>query len=306
MTTRPMFSIITACLNRADFIATAIQSVMDQNYQPFEHIIVDGGSTDGTLEILKRYPHLRVISEPDQGVYDAMNKGIRMAKGEIIGLLNSDDYYEKECFAYTAHAFINDPTINAVAGCARVLKQVNNQGVEEVQVHSSSMLLNPIHAATFGVPIPNAWFLRKDVFKKLGGFGLRYRLVADRDFLIRFYQAGFIFFTSEKVFYNYIQHANSLTISDSRISRLERLKEKVLLAQNHMSDSQKGIRNQFNQWYIYLIGEIIKTAWRLGDRKTIIFYFTQLVKKNPLWVFPLFLTNLYEVKRIPSLRRGNS
>lgn len=296
-----MLSIITACLNRTDFIETAIRSVLDQNYHPFEHIIIDGGSTDGTLEILKRYPHLRVISEPDNGVYDAMNKGIHMAKGEIIGLLNSDDYYEKGCFSHAAHVFINDPTVVAVVGNARVLTQENDGRNKEIKIHYSSMLLNPLHAATFGVPIINAWFLNKDVLEKLGEFDLRYRLAADRDFLIRFYLAGFNFFISEKVFYNYLQHENSLTITDNPIRRLEYLKENISVAHKYMSALQMSIRAQSKKWYIFLVSEVCKTALRIKDYETIVIYLTQLIRKNPLWIFSLLIKNLHLVKRIPEI-----
>ena len=86
-------SIITPSFNQGSFIETTILSVLEQGYPNFEHIIVDGGSTDDTLAMLARYPHLTVISEPDQGQAEAVNKGLRRASGEIIGWLNSDDTY---------------------------------------------------------------------------------------------------------------------------------------------------------------------------------------------------------------------
>ncbi|MBN1416361.1 MAG: glycosyltransferase, partial [Bacteroidales bacterium] len=94
----PKISIITPCLNRVEFIRTAIESVLAQNYQNFEHIIIDGGSTDGTLELLKKYQHVIFVSEPDENLYEAINKGIRLASGKIIGHLNSDDFYSKAIF----------------------------------------------------------------------------------------------------------------------------------------------------------------------------------------------------------------
>ena len=98
----PTITTITPSLNRAKFIDEAIKSVLNQDYPHVEHIIIDGGSTDGTLDVLALYPNLKVISEPDQGIYDAINKGIRMAKGDIIGILNSDDYYEPNFFSELA------------------------------------------------------------------------------------------------------------------------------------------------------------------------------------------------------------
>ncbi len=92
-------SVVTVSLNQAAYIEANIRSVLAQAYPGVEHIVVDGGSTDGTLDILKRYPHLRWISEPDTGQSNALNKGIAMATGEIVGWLNSDDTYEPGAFA---------------------------------------------------------------------------------------------------------------------------------------------------------------------------------------------------------------
>ena len=91
-------SIITATYNSERTLRNTLDSVLRQDYHGYEHIIIDGGSTDNTLAIIREYEprfagHLRWISEPDHGIYDAMNKGIRMAKGEVVGILNSDDFY---------------------------------------------------------------------------------------------------------------------------------------------------------------------------------------------------------------------
>ena len=97
----PEFSIITVCFNSEKTIQRTLQSVLDQTYENYEYIIVDGASTDRTIDIVRSFMPLfngkmRVISEPDQGIYDAMNKGIRNAKGTLIGMVNSDDYYEPD------------------------------------------------------------------------------------------------------------------------------------------------------------------------------------------------------------------
>ncbi len=96
-------------------IGTAIESVLAQQYEPFEHIVMDGGSTDTTLEQLAAYPHLRVVSEPDHGLYDALNKGIALARGEIIAQLSSDDAFEPGIFSSIAEVFTQNPEVDAVS-----------------------------------------------------------------------------------------------------------------------------------------------------------------------------------------------
>src|SRR3990172_11116719 len=111
----PKFSIVTTSLNQAGFIDANIGSVLAQQYPDAEHIVVDGGSTDGTLDILKRYPHLRCTSGPDRGQSQAFNKGLAMATGEVVGWLNSDDTYEPGVFRLVAEQF-RDPDIHVVYG----------------------------------------------------------------------------------------------------------------------------------------------------------------------------------------------
>jgi glycosyltransferase involved in cell wall biosynthesis len=98
-------SIITPSFNSVNYIERAIKSVLSQDYDNWEHIIVDGGSMDGTLEILKKYPHLVWVSEPDRGQSDAMNKGFQMSTGEIIGYLNADDWYKEDALQYVNDFF---------------------------------------------------------------------------------------------------------------------------------------------------------------------------------------------------------
>ena len=116
------FSIITACLNRREFIGAAIESVLAQNYPEFEHWIIDGGSSDGTLEVLNRYPHLKVLSEPDRGVYEAWNKGIDRASGDVVSILNSDDVYATGALHRCARIFAASPSVPVVSGGCQIFR----------------------------------------------------------------------------------------------------------------------------------------------------------------------------------------
>jgi glycosyltransferase involved in cell wall biosynthesis len=112
----PKLSIITACYNSSRTIRQTIESVLAQRYAWFEHVIVDGGSTDGTIEILKEYPHLHWMSERDNGIYDAMNKGVKAATGDFVGILNSDDWYAEGALSAVGSAFARHPHWEALFG----------------------------------------------------------------------------------------------------------------------------------------------------------------------------------------------
>jgi glycosyltransferase involved in cell wall biosynthesis len=112
----PKITIVTACLNHGEYLEDAILSVMHQGYPNFEHIIVDGVSKDNTLAVLKRYPHVRWISEPDKGQSDALNKGFRMATGELVGWLNADEYYLPDAFSAVVKAATEDPRADVLYG----------------------------------------------------------------------------------------------------------------------------------------------------------------------------------------------
>lgn len=123
MNKEPLISIVTVCLNSAEYIERCIKSVLSQTYTNVEYIIIDGGSTDGTQEIIKKYENRITcwISENDRGIYDAMNKGIAMCKGEFIGLLNSDDYYPADTIQTVVKAISDDESIDILHGNALVM-----------------------------------------------------------------------------------------------------------------------------------------------------------------------------------------
>ncbi len=117
------FSIITPTFNRRDMLAEALDSVARQDWPEIEHIVVDGGSTDGTLDLIAGHPELRLIGGPDQGVYDALNKGIAAATGDIVCFLNSDDMFEPGAFSAAAAGFANAPDCDSVCGAARLSRR---------------------------------------------------------------------------------------------------------------------------------------------------------------------------------------
>lgn len=207
-----LISIITPSYNRAGMISEAIESVLAQDYPRIEHIIVDGGSSDGTLEILQRYPQLKISSGPDQGMYDALNKGIGVASGEIIGFLNTDDSYSAGAFVEMANLLIKN-NLDAVAGQA--IYFFRNKDNADSVIRRSVLLTERTfwREITYGEPAFNAWFFHRRVFDIIGKFDITYLIAGDRDFLLRFALHNLTYKHLERVVYRYRAHDDSLSMT---------------------------------------------------------------------------------------------
>ena len=204
------FSIVTPTFNRRDMLAEALDSVARQDWPEIEHIIVDGGSTDGTLDLIAGRPELRVIGGPDQGVYDALNKGISAATGEVVCLLNSDDMFEPGALAESAAGFAANPACDSVCGAAQL-----TTGGEAIEVYDREEDKRLISARTalLGASMINARFFRKSALDRIGPFSLDYRIVSDRDFLMRAITRGLRTQPVQSLVYTYRRHHASLSFS---------------------------------------------------------------------------------------------
>lgn len=176
-------TIIIPCFNSARTIEETLESIQKQSYNNIQLIVVDGGSTDVTLQILKKYSSLidQQISEQDNGIYDAMNKGIARATGDVIGILNSDDFYVNEnVIAKVAEAFV--PGIDAVYGDLQYVDQLNTDKVIRTW-KSGNYSRNDF---LFGwMPPHPTFFVRKEVYQQLGNFNTALRSAADYEFMLR-------------------------------------------------------------------------------------------------------------------------
>ena len=200
-------SIITPSLNCARYVGAAVESVMNQAVTGLEHIIVDGGSTDATLAILQSYPHLRVIHGPDAGIYDAVNKGIARSSGAVIGILAADDVYSHHALDGVTGQF-EDSRVDAVAGRA--------ESFDERQARATPFAAagdDLLFHSTLGNPTINAWFFRRTVFEKLGGFNSAYRVAGDREFMLRFACSELRHSSIPQLIYRYRVHGRSTTFS---------------------------------------------------------------------------------------------
>lgn len=178
-------SIITVCLNSETTIRDTIVSVLAQTYPDIEYIIVDGQSKDNTVAIIHEYQDqiAKVITEPDEGIYDAMNKGIVQATGDVIAILNSDDFYlDNEVIAQAVAAFQKVPTVDMVLGGVEF---VNREDADKVVRCYKSTGFKP-WKLRFGLspPHPGA-FIRREAYNQVGSYKLKYKIGADFDFFVR-------------------------------------------------------------------------------------------------------------------------
>ena len=178
---RPLVSVVTPSLNQGRFLPDALASVAAQDYEPIEHIVVDGGSSDETLAILRQQPSLRWTSEPDAGQSDALNKGIFRAHGEIVGWLNADDFYLPGAVRQAVAALARDPTCGMVYAN---YVDVDEHGIEIRRNRATPFDLDAQIRGRNIVPQPTA-FIRRSVLERVGPVDTRYRYVMDLDLWIR-------------------------------------------------------------------------------------------------------------------------
>ena len=190
-------TIITVVFNGAKYIRSAIQSILSQDYDNIEYIVIDGSSTDGTVDIVKEYQDkISVfISEPDEGIYDAMNKGIALATGNVIGILNSDDFYIDE---FVIEKVVKEFDEKGVDSVYADLVFVSPNNLEKTIRYYDSNHFNPSRFAYGWTPAHPTFFVKKEIYDKYGVFRTDFKIAADFDILARFLY-------TQKISYSYMQ-----------------------------------------------------------------------------------------------------
>lgn len=178
-------SIITVVWNNATTIKDAIDSVLSQTYPDIEYIIIDGASTDGTVEIIKSYGEkiTRFLSEPDSGLYDAMNKGIKLATGDVIGILNSDDFYSDTFVIEKVVKVFEEQDIESLFADLVYVKPDN---VEKVVRYYDSSQFHPDKFAYGWMPAHPTFFVKREWYERYGLYKVDYKIAADYELLVRF------------------------------------------------------------------------------------------------------------------------
>lgn len=182
-------TVVTVCFDSATTIEGTLRSVATQTHSDIEHIVVDGASTDGTLDVLDRHCNklAKVISEPDLGIYDAMNKGLRLATGEIIGFLNADDVYADDEVLRKVAAIMATDKLDALFGDAEFVNPVRpSQPVRRYR----SERFRPDRLAWGWMPAHPTLFLRRHVYERFGTFRTDYRIAGDFELVARMFHGG--------------------------------------------------------------------------------------------------------------------
>jgi len=191
----PLVTIITVVYNGEKHIEQTILSVTNQTYQNIEYLIIDGGSTDGTCDIIKKYENKidYWLSEPDGGIYEAMNKGISLAKGQLIGFINSDDWYEETAVSEVVKFLKDDPAVHVLSGLHRIW---DNSGILGITGHSHLFL-------KYGMISHPTSFVKKEIYEKYGAFNCHFRIAADYELMLRLETNKLKFSFIEKVLANF-------------------------------------------------------------------------------------------------------
>src|ERR1700761_4909602 len=195
--TKPLsISIVTPSLNQASFIQEALESVSIQNYSNYEHLVIDGMSTDGTVELLRTFKADRTssniawVSERDNGQSEALNKGFRLAKGDIIGWLNADDRYRIGCFKSVAKAFEDNPDLDILYGDYRVIDEFGELIRIKPEIDFSAFVL--FYHRVLYIPTTTTFFRRR-VFDEGNWVNENLQYVMDLEFFIRLAVKGYRF-----------------------------------------------------------------------------------------------------------------
>jgi hypothetical protein len=216
----PLFSIVLPVLNRAAMLGSALGSLVGQAAPgEMECLVIDGGSTDGSQDIAGSFPFVKLVSEPDQGLYDAINKGIGLAGGSLIGLLNSDDLFTPDSLGQIRNAFATADVDSVCGGAEEVA--VDDVGSVRLIRRWTDPDIRQLSwdCICSGAPIINARFFRRTWFETSGLFDTRWRIAADREFLLRSRLLGLRTRIIEPVVYRYRVHPGSLTFRpEGRVS----------------------------------------------------------------------------------------
>jgi glycosyltransferase involved in cell wall biosynthesis len=256
----PAVSIVTPTLNQARFLQRTLDSVAAQRYPVREHIVIDGGSTDGTLDILSRagnHGPIRWKSEPDEGMYDAVNKGLALTSGDIIGYLPSDDVYLPWAVEAAVEAFATNPATDLVFGDGITFEE--DTGTQILRLYAP---FDRVSLANYASLFQPAVFWRRRLYERLGGFDAGMRYVADLDYWLRAAAAGATIAHLDEVLSVERVHEDRLSTASREAMQAE---EQAMRAGHAGADfgpeARHRAQKRYNRWQRTLWTRFLVASW---------------------------------------------
>ena len=230
----PLISIITVVYNGESFLKETIDSVINQTYKNIEYIVIDGGSSDNTIDIIRNYEHKidYWISEKDFGIYDGMNKGLKLCRGKLIGLINADDWYELNAVEIIVSYFLRSDQKTVLHGNLNVVDKINKSYTVDKEFNLKLLKKGMVlHHPTVFVP--------KELYLEYGLFSTAYRVASDWDLMLRFYLNGVNFLWINFVLANFRLGGISFQIN------------KISIVEKHNVRIKNDIVSIFDGYYLY-------------------------------------------------------
>jgi glycosyltransferase involved in cell wall biosynthesis len=272
MNTSPIrISIVTPSYNQVQYLEECVRSVKEQNHLPYEHIVVDGASTDGTVELLRElssspgYEHLRWISEPDKGQSDALNKGFQSARGDLIGWLNADDKYRPGCFEHVVTNFGRFKQCDVLYGDYTLIDR-DNRCLQIRREISFSPFVLAYHKVLY---IPTtATFFDQRIFREGNFVDIQYHYAMDYEFFLRLSRRGYRFRHVPKLLADFRWHPESKT---GRAAWKQTEEQKLILARY----SPRFSHGSFSNGSTLSLLRSLAAVRRYGEKLLRGYYFTQ-------------------------------
>jgi glycosyltransferase involved in cell wall biosynthesis len=281
---KPLFTIITPTLNAGSTLADALASVRDQTGEiDFEHLLLDGGSTDDTLKVAAGFDFVATSSEKDRGLYDAMNKGAAWASGEWLVFLQADDWLALGALAAWAAGIKANPGAQVVTGVPERFERRAGAWVERRSADDIGGQELSVCNIALGDPMLNARTIRKDAFHAAGGFSLDYPYCSDRDFLLQLHQhAARAVSVPEKV-YRYRWHEGSRTMNDGNELAGRVAEECLTIAERWMKRMTGSDRNALREWHANVSHQQVLRALEGGNLTAAFQSMRRAMGINPAW-----------------------
>ena len=296
MSNKPKISIITPSYDSGRFIEEAIESVQTQSYGNVEHIVVDGGSTDNTIEIVNKFTEVDLISEDDEGIYDALNKGIEKASGEYIGWLNADDVYTEDAFELYLEAYDQNCKPEIIVGDSDVFHNSDNsmESLQKYEFTSPQKLSEgKLNQSAIGL---NGCLISSELIGSIGKFDPTLEIAGDTEYLYRIVSNEPDAVAVNKVVYRYRSHEDSLTFQSFNNSGAVRIQSDAKLIGTkeyldflpryfHNDSVPNPLRKYSKEQYRERLALLFEYNLRVGDVNQVVSLLYYIGKNDVMWYY---------------------